>query len=300
MRMIIVGASGMIGSVLFQSAKALTKDLIGTSHSRSQEGLLHYDMCQAKLGPMVGGLGPEDTVYLLSAYTDVSWIRANPDRAAELNVHATKRLIDEIAEADARVVFLSSVEVFDGEEGNYNESSRPNPLSVYGRMKFEIEQYLFKKQCKSCIVRTGWNVGWHVEDRCVIKLTYKTLMAPGAKMARDNIFSIVDIKDTCEGLLKILERPQVTICHLTSAPAVVRSDLAAKIRSISKYKERMSFETVLFADIPYPEKRSRLNQLDNSFAVSSLGMHFSSPENIIRQKVELLDQHFEKIVSERV
>lgn len=283
----------MMGSALYAAARTSGKEIIGICNSHEKEGLVRYDMRSGQLRSVIPGIGPGDTVYLLSAYTDVSWIYANQDIARELNLYATKRLIDEITDAGARIIFMSSVAVFDGEQGNYNEKSLPNPLNLYGRMKFEIEEYLLKKKCKSCIVRTGWNVGWDIDSHCVIKFTYKALISPGAKMAKDNIFSIVDVRDTSEGLLRILDRPDITVCHLVSAPPVVRTELASMVMNFSKYRERMSYETVLFSDIRYSEKANRNNQMDNSFAVSSLGMHFRPPEKIIRQKVELLDRHIE-------
>jgi len=294
MRLIIVGASGMMGSVLNTAARASQKEVIGTYYSHKREGLLRYDMRKESLGSVIPGIGPQDTVYLLSAYTNVAWIYAHQDQASELNLHATKRLIDELAQAGARIIFLSSVEVFDGEHGNYNENSPPNPLTSYGRMKFAIEKYLLEKKCKSCIVRIGWRVGWDIDSPCVVKFTYNTLMAPGAKMAKDNIFSVIDDKDTCEGLLRLSDRTEVAICHLASVPPIVRTELASMVMKFSKYKERMSFEAVSFADIPYTEKRSRDTHLDNSFAISSLGMDFRPPEDIIRQKVEMLDRHMEQ------
>lgn len=295
-RMIIVGASGVMGNALYAAARVSKKEVIGTYYSHQCNGLLRYDMCKERLGNVIGGIGPQDTVYLLSAYTNVAWVHAHQDIASELNLHATKRLIDEIAQTGARIIFMSSVEVFDGQQGNYNENSLPNPLTSYGRMKFEIEKYLLKKKCKSCIVRIGWKVAWDADSPCVIKFTYQALMGPGAKIARDNIFSLIDDRDICEGLLRIFDRPEVAICHLASTPPVVRTDLASMVMKFSKYKDRMSFETALFADIPYSEKRSRDTHLDNSFAVSTLGMNFRSPEDIIRQKVELLDQNFKKLL----
>jgi dTDP-4-dehydrorhamnose reductase len=289
-RTIIVGASGMMGRALMAAARAASKEVIGTYNSNKRQGLIRYDMREARLGDIIAGIGPQDTVYLLSAYTNVAWVYANQQQARELNLHATKRLIDEIADAGARIIFMSSVEVFDGQQGNYNEHSLPNPLTSYGRMKFEIEQYLSKKKCQSCTVRIGWSVGWDIESPCVVKFTYKTLMAPGAKMAHDNIFSIIDVKDTCEGLLRLSQAPEVGICHLASVPPIVRTELASMVMKFSKYKNLMSYETVPFSEIPYSQKRSRDTHLDNSLAMS-LGMKFRPPEDIVREKVELLDRY---------
>jgi dTDP-4-dehydrorhamnose reductase len=290
-RIIIVGASGRIGRALMGAAKVAEIEVIGTYNNHPREGLLHFDMCDGRLGSVIPDIGPRDTVYLCSAFTNVAWIYAHQDKASDLNLHATKRLIDEITEAGARIIFMSSVEVFDGKKGNYNEASAPNPLTFYGRMKFEIEKYLAQKKGKHCIVRFGWNVSWEIGTPCVIEFTYKTLLGPGAKMATDNIFSLIDVKDTCDGLLRIFEAPEVTVCHLGSMPPVVRTQLASLVMKFSKQKEWMSFEPVSFSDIPYSEKRSRDTHLDNSFAVSKLGMSFRPPEDIIRQKVELLDRN---------
>ena len=41
------------------------------------------------------------------------------------------------------------------------------------------------------ILRTGWNVGINKESRCVVSLTYKTLLSENAKMAFNNSFLVI-------------------------------------------------------------------------------------------------------------
>lgn len=115
-------------------------------------------------------------------------------------------------------------------------------------------------------------------------------MRPGAKMAKDNTFSILDVRDTAEGLLRLSDNDSLRICHFASTPYIVRAELASLIQSFSKYKDMMAYKVVSFANIPYSEPRARLNHLDNTLAVSRLGMKFKPPKKIIRRKVELLDQ----------
>lgn len=289
MRLIIIGASGLIGNNLYAAARTAGREVIGTYHTVRKDGLVHYDMKSESLRSIVPDLTPRDVVYLLAAYSNPSWIYENQAPSRALNLLATKRVIDEVFEAGARLVFMSSVEVFDGKHGNYNEESVPRPLNLYGQMKFEIEDYLAKREGQSCVVRTGWNVGWTLQHRCVVKLTYETLMRPGARMAKDNTFSISDVRDTAEGLLRISENDSLRICHLASTPYIVRTDLASLIQSFSKYKDMMAYEVVSFSDIPYSEPRGQYNHLDNTLALSSLGMNFKPPEEIIRRKVKLLD-----------
>ncbi|MFC1559507.1 sugar nucleotide-binding protein [Candidatus Margulisiibacteriota bacterium] len=295
MRLIIIGASGLIGSRLYFIAKAEGMDVIGTYTNKEKKGMVKFDMLTGSIKSTVKDLGPDDTVFLLSAYSNPSWIFKNLKAARDLNVDATKRVIDEVLASGARLVFMSSVEVFDGKTGNYKEDAVPNPLNEYGKMKYEIEKYLNSAKGSSCIVRTGWNVGWTMESRCVINLTYDTLIKPNAKMAKDNMFSIIDVKDTAEGLFRLAKNPNIKKMHLASAPPVIRTELADSIIKYSKYGDSMKYKTVSWSDIKYTEARARLNQLDNSLSISLLGMKYTPPDDIIRRKVDLLDKNINMI-----
>ena len=290
MRIIIVGASGVIGGSLYAAAKAAGNDVVGTGHSKSGSGLIAYDMRVETLRSLVPDLGPGDVVHLLSGYSNPSWIFDHQAEARELNLVATKRLIDEVLAAGARLIFMSSVEVFDGETGNYREESPRRPLNLYGRMKAEIEDHIAAKKAPACVVRTGWNVGWTPAGRCVVKLTYESLLRPAAKMALDNTFSIVDAADTGEGLLRLSGDPSVRMCHLAAAPALTRTALADLIVKHSRRRDAMGYRAVAFSEIAYSEPRGRRNEIDNSRARSILGMTFRPAEDVVRQKIKLLDE----------
>lgn len=299
MRIIIIGASGLIGFHLYSLVRNKGREVIGTYNRVKKNGLIHYDMLSEPLQSLVPDLGHGDVVYLLAAYNNPSWIFENQAISRELNVFATKRIIDEAFNAGARLIFMSSVEVFDGKHGNYNEHSFPNPLNLYGKMKFEIEKYLSEIKGDSCIVRSSWNVGWELRHRCVINLTYETLLSPGAKMAKDNTFSIADVRDTAEGLLRIAGHNELRICHLASSPYIVRTQLASLVKSLSRFRDSMNYKVTNFSNIPYSEPRAKHNSLDVSLASSVLGMKFRPPEEIIREKVELLDRHMDEIQSSK-
>lgn len=288
MRIIIIGASGLVGSNLYSIAKDKGYDVVGTYSSEERVGLVHYDMRQGPLRTVFPDLCSQDVVYILSAYSNPSWIFDHKDEAQNLNLFSTMKLIDEVADAGARIVFMSSVEVFDGVNGNYNEETLPAPLNLYGKMKYEIEKHLYKKK-NYTIVRTGWNVGWTLKSRCVVSLTYDTLMKPNARMAKDNIFSIIDVRDTAVGLLKLCSVDSLKICHLAGNQPIYRTELASFIISHSRFGNVMSFKEVLFSEIPYSEPRSCCNHLDNSLAITKLGMAFANSLDVIHHKVDFLD-----------
>ena len=65
-----------------------------------------------------------------------------------------------VAEAAARVVYVSTDYVFDGTKtGAYVESDPVNPLSAYGRSKLAGERATLTASPQSLIVRTSWLFG---------------------------------------------------------------------------------------------------------------------------------------------
>ena len=92
-------------------------------------------------------------------------------------------------------------------------------------LKLDIENYLRDEYSNHCIVRTGWNAGLNRKSRCVVELTFETLLKPDAKMAIDN-FSLADVNDTAEGLSKLIKKQDIKIIHLCSDDVISRIDLA--------------------------------------------------------------------------
>jgi dTDP-4-dehydrorhamnose reductase len=80
----------------------------------------------------------------------------NPSLARKLNIEVTACLA-ELA-ADIPFIFLSSDLVFDGRQGNYEESAPPNPLSVYAETKVAAEQVVLANP-RHTAVRISLNGG---------------------------------------------------------------------------------------------------------------------------------------------
>lgn len=81
---------------------------------------------------------------------------ANPPLARRLNVEMTACLAD--FASDIPFIFFSSDLVFDGRQGNYDESALPNPLSVYAETKVAAERMVLANP-KHTVVRTSLNGG---------------------------------------------------------------------------------------------------------------------------------------------
>ena len=184
---------------------------------------------------------------------------------------------------------MSSVEIFDGSTNKIVESTKPNPLNYYGKTKFLVEEYLIKNCTNYHILRTGWNVDINSKSRCVVTLTYKTLLGNKAKMAKDNSFTITHTNDLSASIEKILFKADKKILHLCSNEIVSRVKLADTIIENSKNGNKMNYESVLFSEIKYNEPRARMNNLQSENEELNKNLFFRSPLETIKEKVKYLD-----------
>ena len=287
----VIGASGVIGSVLYSKLLADRRRTLGTRNtSTGIPALIPFNLRQDNAVEFARQVSTEDTVYLLAAFSNPSWIYSNRDEAISLNRDGTLRLIDALRPVQPHLIFMSSVEVFDGVKGAYAENDTPNPVNFYGELKLEIELHLRATYARSTIVRTGWNVGPDIGTRCVVRLTYESLLKPSARMSHDNVFSIVEAADTAEGLLRLSGADDISEIHFASDTPLRRIDLANFVKIYSRRGPEMSFLTCNFADITYSEPRGLLNDLSNNYSKQRLGMNYRATEEVVRAKVKLLDQ----------
>jgi dTDP-4-dehydrorhamnose reductase len=96
------------------------------------------------------------TVINCAAYTDVDGAESDPGTAQAINGEGARH----VAEVAARVVYVSTDYVFDGDKrGPYVESDPVNPVSEYGRSKLAGERATLTASPHSLIVRTSWLFG---------------------------------------------------------------------------------------------------------------------------------------------
>ena len=90
-----------------------------------------------------------------AAYNNVDKAEDEEELCKKLNTYAPRDLAIVAKEIGADYITYSTDFVFDGEkEAPYTEEDIPNPLSIYGKSKYEGEKEVFKVKPDSFIVRT--------------------------------------------------------------------------------------------------------------------------------------------------
>jgi dTDP-4-dehydrorhamnose reductase len=161
MRILITGASGFIGSHLGIRLSP-EHTVLGTVFSTRRN--LAFPVRQAdltnsfELNAVLQDFRPSLVVHA-AAVSKVIECEDQPERAASLNISATGQIARWAARNRARMIFLSSDQVFSGEKGGYRESDTPHPTSNYGRQKLEAEQLVLESDARNLIVRSNSVLG---------------------------------------------------------------------------------------------------------------------------------------------
>jgi dTDP-4-dehydrorhamnose reductase len=101
-----------------------------------------------------------DLVVNAAAYTAVDRAEVEREVAFRINATAPRVMAETLQATGGALVHFSTDYVFDGaKRGPYFENDRPNPLSAYGRSKFEGEQAIRASGVPHLILRTSWVYG---------------------------------------------------------------------------------------------------------------------------------------------
>ena len=147
----ITGARGLIGNYLLQSAPTHAPGERAIGLTREQLELTDF--------PAVRRAFREQEPQLIihcAALSKSPHCQANPPLARKLNVEVTA-LLAELA-ANLPFIFFSTDLVFDGRQGNYDESAAVNPLSIYAETKVAAEQIVLANP-RHTVIRTSLNGG---------------------------------------------------------------------------------------------------------------------------------------------
>ena len=95
------------------------------------------------------------------AMCDLDLCELFPEMAHKVNVEGTRRLVEALAGLPSikKFIFVSTDHVFDGEKGGYLENDTPHPKHVFGRTRYEAEQYVLESGLPTLVIRPGLVVG---------------------------------------------------------------------------------------------------------------------------------------------
>jgi dTDP-4-dehydrorhamnose reductase len=162
MKILITGANGLLGQKLAALA-GLKSDvhLLATGRGPCRildlPGNAVYQTCDISQAEEISSSCLEfrpDVVIHTAAMTNVDECELNREACRIQNVEAVKNVIAACEKTGSHLIHLSTDFIFDGEGGPYDETAKPNPISIYGQSKLDAENLVKAASCPWSIVRT--------------------------------------------------------------------------------------------------------------------------------------------------
>ena len=196
-----------------------------------------------------------DAVINCAAWTDVDGAEEQEADAMAVNGTGAGNVAAGAAAAGAKVVYVSSDYVFDGEKDSpYFEVDEPGPLSAYGRTKLAGEEATGAANKRHFVVRSSWLFGIgggnFVETMLQLAADHGEVL-----VVRDQVGSPTYTWHLASGLVRLIEGSAFGIHHMAAAGACSWYDFAREVFDQAKIECKVMSATTDMLARPAPRPR---------------------------------------------
>jgi len=262
MKILVIGGSGLVGSnCLKYFEKQEDVKVLGTYYSYKTDNTVFFDTIDLN-NPNNFNLDSfqPDLIMHCGALTHVDYCETNIEESYTKTILSTLNVIEICKNYKARMIYVSSDYVFDGDNGPYDEEAKVNPISIYGQHKLEAEKSVLKRVPNSIVIRIT-NVYGDEERKknFIIRIVDKILQGDSIelKLPLDQYATPVNAYDVARTLFLLARDTKSGIYNIASDDYLNRVELVEKI--ITHFPDnKISFKALttkkLNQDAPRPLK----------------------------------------------
>ena len=253
----MTGGDGLVGSRI---TELLKEDFTFINFGQSQMDITDRNEVIKKLKDV-----DFDIFLHLAAYTNVQGAEENEKLTYAVNRDGTKNIYEAVSSKKRNLIYISTDFVFDGNSPPYYEDSKPNPLAVYAKSKYEGEKIL---EDNAMIVRIAYPYRADFPNKKDFFRTFKSYLEAGKTltMIHDSQMTPTFIDDIAYGLRHLMHNFSPEIFHLVGSSSVspyeAVLEIANKFKLDGKLVKKISYEEYLKgkAALPrYAEIKSKKN-----------------------------------------
>jgi dTDP-4-dehydrorhamnose reductase len=228
-RLLVTGASGMLGANLALVAQKMGYEVLGWTNSRPLVGAPFatraVDFCDKEALAQAFEAAQPDLLINCAAQANLDAAEKQPERAFRVNAEAAGELALLARIANIPMIQLSTDSVFDGKLGNYKETDIPNPLNTYAKSKLAGEWAVAEANPAAVIARVVF-YGWSLTGtRSLSEFFYNNLTAgKPVNGFTDMFFSPLYAGHLAETLLEMLEKRLSGVYHVYAPECLSKHD----------------------------------------------------------------------------
>jgi dTDP-4-dehydrorhamnose reductase len=293
---LVTGASGLLGASLVSLAREQGREVVGLYHRHPVriEGvkLLAADLTeQPETNRIFQELRPPSIVHCAAA-TDVDWCEEHPEEAQRVNVMVPTAIAAITSRSGARLLYISTDSVFDGERGNYAETDTPAPVNVYAKTKLHGEREVLRLNPTALIARVNL-YGWNAQEKQSLaewilrQLTLGNLV-PGFS---DVFFCPVLANDLAGVILALLDANLAGLYHAVGSEPISKYEFARRVALAFGFDPGQVVAARL-ADARLKAQRPRDTTLNTGKICAALGRPMPSVDAGLRRFAQLRENGY--------
>ncbi len=176
MRNLILGATGQIGSLVYDACESRGEPTLGTRYRSFDSRMEPFDLLSPDSLTDLIARSECDTVYLTAGMSQIDFAEVHPEECHATNVVGVDRVAQICHENQVKLVFVSTDHVFGECKTAKNEDSEPAPINSYGRSYAEAEACIRDRlPDRHLIVRTSFVYGPQSRNRNPLLATLRKL-----------------------------------------------------------------------------------------------------------------------------
>lgn len=227
-KILVTGAKGQLGYKI--------RLLLSSDYRLVLTDAQEMDITDKNQVKKVIGAEKPDFIIHGAAYTKVDQAEDESEICRKINAEGTKNIAEVCKETGVTLLYISTDFVFDGmiseqsavssQQNGYKENDQANPLSVYGKTKFEGEEHIRQICDKYYIIRVAWLFGelpeGHPGNNFVETMLRLAKDRPELNVVNDQIGSPTYTGDLVEAIKNIVgSQQQIVAANSSSKPQTV-------------------------------------------------------------------------------
>jgi dTDP-4-dehydrorhamnose reductase len=296
MRLVVTGASGFLGLTLALMARDRAHEVTAfyCQHRISVPSVkcVRLDLeDESAVGNLLQRLQPEWILHCAAA-TNVDWCQDHPEQARALNVDVPRRLAAVARRVGARLLYVSTDAVFDGNRGGYAEEDECGPLNVYAASKLAGETAVRAALSSALIVRTNM-FGWKQSGAPSLAEWIMLELSAGKSVPgfTDVVFTPLLVNDLSEIMLEMMKQRLEGVYHVASAGPCSKHDFACLIARAFRLREEL-IRPVAVGQATLRAPRPRNTALRTDKVVTALGRPMPDVPEAVQRLRALWDSGF--------
>jgi dTDP-4-dehydrorhamnose reductase len=289
MRLLVVGANGLLGSNVVRAGQQRGWTVSGTYHSTRPKfdiPLTQFDLREYDSFDDVLTEHNPDVVVNCAAMTDVDGCETNPEQAHILNGDAPGGLAAHCDANNVEFVHISTDYVFDGTDREpYSESADTNPVQVYGESKLAGEQAVTEEMTDSLVARLSfvWGIHRSSDDLTGFPAWVRSQLQSDqdVPLFTDQWVTPTRAGQAAETLLDLIEQDATGLFHIACSSCVTPYEFGEVIADHVGNNEELLSEGMM-DDVERDATRPTYSCLDVENVESELGR----PQPTLREDVE--------------